>query len=213
MVLGAGESAAAMYSNNVDSLQGSENLYLTADGDVKIFTNCDSISNRKNNITFSSNGSIVIYGSIDALDSNGIICYKPSSWTGVSSSQLGIGTVATQTVIRSSNTNLLHYKHGSGTYTILDSNNYIEYTVKKDGTGASGTWGIDITGKASTATQLTYKDFNFTSGTKVGDYAKATTCSYNAGTFFSTSEWAWANSSNLDVGGYSVDRMRYSAVV
>ena len=31
---------------------------------------------------------------------------------------------------------------------ILDSVNYTEYTVKKDGTGASGTWGINITGSA-----------------------------------------------------------------
>lgn len=66
---------------------------------------------------------------------------------------------------------------------------------------------------ASTATHLSYKDFNFTSGTTVAAYAKATTCSYNAGTFFSTNGWAWANSSNLNVGGYNVDRMRYSAVV
>ena len=31
---------------------------------------------------------------------------------------------------------------------ILDSGNYTDYTVKKDGTGASGTWGISITGNA-----------------------------------------------------------------
>ena len=35
-----------------------------------------------------------------------------------------------------------------GWYTLLDSNNYTSYTVKKDGTGASGTWGISITGSA-----------------------------------------------------------------
>lgn len=31
---------------------------------------------------------------------------------------------------------------------ILDSSNYTSYTVKKDGTGASGTWGINVTGSA-----------------------------------------------------------------
>ena len=31
---------------------------------------------------------------------------------------------------------------------VLHSNNYTDYTVKKDGTGASGTWGINITGNA-----------------------------------------------------------------
>lgn len=37
-------------------------------------------------------------------------------------------------------------------YTLLHSGNYTSYTVKKDGTGASGTWGIDITGNAATTT-------------------------------------------------------------
>ena len=35
--------------------------------------------------------------------------------------------------------------------TVLDSVNYTSYTVKKDGTGASGTWGININGNASTS--------------------------------------------------------------
>ena len=38
---------------------------------------------------------------------------------------------------------------------LLDSNNYTDYTVKKDGTGASGTWGISITGNATTANKIT----------------------------------------------------------
>ena len=35
---------------------------------------------------------------------------------------------------------------------ILDSNNYTSYTVTKTGNGASGTWGISISGNASTST-------------------------------------------------------------
>ena len=42
--------------------------------------------------------------------------------------------------------------------TLLDSTNYTSYTVKKDGTGASGTWAIDITGNAATATKATSAD-------------------------------------------------------
>ena len=38
---------------------------------------------------------------------------------------------------------------------LLDANNYTDYTVKKDGTGASGTWGINVTGNAATATSAT----------------------------------------------------------
>ena len=42
--------------------------------------------------------------------------------------------------------------------TLLDSTNYTDYTVKKDGTGASGTWDISITGNAVTATKATSAD-------------------------------------------------------
>ena len=47
----------------------------------------------------------------------------------------------------------------SGTFgdwvTLLDSNNYTSYTVTKTGSGASGTWAIDISGNAATATKAT----------------------------------------------------------
>ena len=36
---------------------------------------------------------------------------------------------------------------------LLDANNYTDYTVTKTGTGASGTWGINISGTATKATQ------------------------------------------------------------
>lgn len=38
--------------------------------------------------------------------------------------------------------------------TVLDSNNYTTYTVTKTGSGASGTWGISITGNSATSTKL-----------------------------------------------------------
>ena len=39
--------------------------------------------------------------------------------------------------------------------TLLDSANYTGYTVTKTGSGASGTWGISITGNAATASKCT----------------------------------------------------------
>lgn len=39
-----------------------------------------------------------------------------------------------------------------GWHKLLTSNNYTDYTVTKTGVGASGTWGINITGNANTAT-------------------------------------------------------------
>ena len=38
--------------------------------------------------------------------------------------------------------------------TILDSNNYTSYTVTKTGSGASGSWGISVTGTAAKTTRL-----------------------------------------------------------
>jgi len=38
---------------------------------------------------------------------------------------------------------------------LLDSHNYNTYAPKLDGTGATGTWGINISGNATTATTAT----------------------------------------------------------
>ena len=48
----------------------------------------------------------------------------------------------------------IRYGTNYGWFKILDSNNYTEYTVTKTGGGASGTWGISISGKAASATRL-----------------------------------------------------------
>ena len=52
---------------------------------------------------------------------------------------------------------------------VLDSLNYTSYTVTKTGSGASGTWGIGISGNAATST---YTGLTWTSNTKVGSYSK-----------------------------------------
>ena len=41
-----------------------------------------------------------------------------------------------------------------GWFKLLDSSNYTNYTVTKTGSGAFGTWGINVTGNAGTATKL-----------------------------------------------------------
>lgn len=56
---------------------------------------------------------------------------------------------------KTSNEFFIKNTHNTIWNTLLHSNNYTKYTVKKDGTGASGTWGINITGNASSATKAT----------------------------------------------------------
>lgn len=48
----------------------------------------------------------------------------------------------------------IRYGTNYGWFKLLDSSNYTNYTVTKTGSGASGTWGINITGNAGTATKL-----------------------------------------------------------
>ena len=70
---------------------------------------------------------------ITAADSNGLLVYKPSSgWSGVSSSQWGVGATNCEGVIRSSNADLIHYKGGTN-YTILDTSNYSSYALPLSG--------------------------------------------------------------------------------
>lgn len=72
----------------------------------------------------------------------------------------GSGTYGFQTLYTRANSNyeIWYRTWNSDTFTSwvknIHSGNYTDYTVKKDGTGATGTWGISITGSASTAAKL-----------------------------------------------------------
>lgn len=71
-------------------------------------------------------------------------------WTGTGTI---LGSLNGTTTIRSNTSNLSHNYNGTE-YVILDARNYNSYAPTKTGTGASGTWGISITGNAATATKL-----------------------------------------------------------
>lgn len=100
----------------------------------------------------------------------------------------------------SSNGNIYHrYQNGSdfpntangGSWEVLlTSNNYTTYTVKKDGTGASGTWGISITGNAKTATNVAWSGITdkptFTTWSETSSVAS-----------YSLSNAAWTNTITL----------------
>jgi hypothetical protein len=58
---------------------------------------------------------------ISDASGNGLLCYKPTSWSGVADTQWGVGTTDAQGVIRSSNTALLHYRYGDNSYEIIDA--------------------------------------------------------------------------------------------
>lgn len=71
-----------------------------------------------------------------------------------------------------------NFYQGDGKNLVLDSSNYKNYAPTKTGSGASGTWGISITGNAATATTASKvskklivdeKEFNGSSEVEVGN--------------------------------------------
>ena len=69
---------------------------------------------------------------IESKDGNALLAYHQVGVDGVTNAQVGIGTVVDQMILRSSNTNLMHYKNGTQ-YTILDTSNIAALTIQFNG--------------------------------------------------------------------------------
>lgn len=69
---------------------------------------------------------------IESIDGNALVAYHQVGVDGVTNAQVGIGTVVDQMILRSSNTNLMHYKNGTH-YTILDTSNIAALTIQFNG--------------------------------------------------------------------------------
>ena len=125
------------------------------DGDRNSGTKLPNTNPRNVRFDFSSASSAGTEGNYA-----GVMTYAPwdgtTSSTGDASYQLAFGsTGANGTGIPK-----LNIRKGIDTtwnswYTLLHSGNYNSYAPTLTGTGASGTWGINITGNASTATRAT----------------------------------------------------------
>ena len=69
---------------------------------------------------------------IESIDGNALLAYYQVGVNGVTNAQVGIGTVVNQMILRSNNTNLMHYKNGTQ-YTILDTSNIAALTIQFNG--------------------------------------------------------------------------------
>ena len=69
---------------------------------------------------------------IESIDGNALLAYHQAGVDGVTNKQVGIGTAVDQMILRSSNTNLMHYKNGTQ-YTILDTSNIAALTIQFNG--------------------------------------------------------------------------------
>lgn len=87
--------------------------------------------------------------------------------------------------------------------TVLDSNNYNNYAPTKTGIGASGTWGISITGNAATATSATSATKATNADYLANHVVDETTINNTVGTFSFTGSgtpWAGLDWVGLQVG-------------
>ena len=69
---------------------------------------------------------------IESIDGNALLAYHQAGVDGVTNAQVEIGTAIDQMILRSSNTNLMHYKNGTQ-YTILDTSNIAALTIQFNG--------------------------------------------------------------------------------
>lgn len=74
-VIGGGESASAFFT--ASGIKDEENLYLTADGSIHVYTNCDSIANRKLVMSMEADGNITTTGTI-ITPGNDSVVIKPA---------------------------------------------------------------------------------------------------------------------------------------
>ena len=109
-----------------------------------------------------------------------LACAPTSGWTGISSSQWGVGATTYQGVIRTNNNDILHYKAGttykiwdesnldiSGLFTSLTSTNDTNLSVTIGGTTKTITnlYALRLKGVRVTADTLSYGDLNSLTGT------------------------------------------------
>lgn len=151
--------------------------------------NSANLLNKNNSFLDSNVGSFSYYDADISNTTNDSNWSSPSNgWHQIYHNDLSIANYWTELAFPINDVNGLAWRQRRsseyyGWYRILDSNNYTSYTVTKDGTGASGTWGINVsgssascTGNAATATKLqTPRTIN---GTSFDGSANITTTSW-----------------------------------
>ena len=132
---------------------------------------------------------------IESIDGNALLAYHQVGVDGVTNAQVGIGTVVDQMILRSSNTNLMHYKNGTQ-YTILDTSNIAALTIQFNGStnttyAPNGAKTVNITPAAigAAASSHTHNYLPLSGGTMSGNIMFPTSEVYIVQTLESTSNY------------------------
>lgn len=200
-IVGGGESADTIKS--VCSSGGDERLILANDGSIDFYTNLQSGTDKATHVTIDNTGLFSGIASsanlinctqltnqdLNTLKDPGKFYYAAGNNNCTNTGQ-AVGTAFGLYVGRNAEGcryqkmittgNLIYYRTYNSTSwsawsTNIDSSNYNSYAPTKTGTGASGTWGISVTGNAATATKLaTARSINGTNFDGSGSITTAT---------------------------------------
>ena len=143
------------------SLSGSAAGSVSFDGSANV-TIPATINRLDKNATFIEDGAggLSYYDSdISNVTNNADWSVPEKGWYQIYHNSLSVSKYWTELGFPVNNVNGLAWRQRRsdafyGWYRILDSNNYTNYTVTKTGDGASGNWGISVSGNAATATKL-----------------------------------------------------------
>lgn len=200
-IIGGGESSDVI--KNAASSGGEERLVLANDGAIEFYTNCQDGIDKSVHTTIDNTGLFSGIASsanlinctqltnqdLNTLKDPGKFYYAAGSNSCTNTGQasgtafgLYVGRNAEgyryQKMITTGN--LIYYRTYNSTSwsvwsTNIDSTNYTSYAPTKTGAGASGTWGISVTGNAATATKLaTARSINGTNFDGSGNITTAT---------------------------------------
>ena len=200
-IIGGGESSDVI--KNAASSGGEERLVLANDGAIEFYTNCQDGIDKSVHTTIDNTGLFSGTASsanlincaqltnqdLNTLKDPGKFYYAAGSNSCTNTGQAS-GTAFGLYVGRNAECyryqkmittdNLIYYRTYNSTSwsawsTNIDSTNYTSYAPTKTGTGASGTWGISVTGNAATATKLaTARSINGTNFDGSGNITTAT---------------------------------------
>ena len=146
------------------SINGSTNYTLKLPSTIKATLNGNATNSNylKQNSTYDNGTGTLSYYSKEMAKGTtvGQFVGPNAGWYHDIHLELSVNNYSADIVVPVNNTEGLSWRQNRngtnyGWFRILDSGNYTSYTVKKDGTGATGTWGISISGNAATATKAT----------------------------------------------------------
>ena len=146
------------------SINGSTNYTLKLPSTIKATLNGNATNSNylKQNSTYDNGTGTLSYYSKEMTKGTtvGQFVGPNAGWYHDIHLELSVNNYSADIVVPVNNTEGLSWRQNRngtnyGWFRILDSGNYTSYTVTKTGSGASGTWGINISGNAATATKAT----------------------------------------------------------